>query len=164
MYFENIDWRYGMDWVVVASCFVTVLTIVVDLIKSAKKNDNLSKDHKRLEDEHKDINNAIAKNADTLHSSTNSLTQKADTILQKANDIDKMLYAEYQKSTLQHNELSDKQRNIKEYVTAISDLMKELQQVNYENKLLKSENQSLIRENEQLKNQLSQQLKGRKTL
>ena len=108
-----------------------------------------------MEEEHKDINNSIAKNADVIHS-------RADTILQKANDIDKMLYAEYQRNDLQHKELSDKQKNIKEYVTAISDLMKELQKTNYENKLLVSENQKLLhenqelhRENEQLKRQIS---------
>ena len=66
-----------------------------------------------------------------------------------------MLYAEYQRNDLQHKELSDKQKNIKEYVTAISDLMKELQQTNYENKLLISENQKLLHENEQLKHQIS---------
>ena len=66
-----------------------------------------------------------------------------------------MLYAEYQRNDLQHKELSDKQKNIKEYVTAISDLMKELQKTNYENKLLVSENQELHRENEQLKRQIS---------
>lgn len=155
MHLYNIEWRYIVDWVVIASCFVTVLTIVIDLIKSAKSNKNLSKEHERLEEEHKDINNSIAKNADVIHS-------RADTILQKANDIDKMLYAEYQRNDLQHKELSDKQKNIKEYVTAISDLMKELQKTNYENKLLVSENQKLLhenqelhRENEQLKRQIS---------
>ena len=166
MHLYDIDWRYIMGWVVIASCFVTVLTIVIDLIKSAKSNKNLSKEHERLEEEHKDINNSIAKNADTLtnnlHSNASALSQKADTILQKANDIDKMLYAEYQRNDLQHKELSDKQKNIKEYVTAISDLMKELQKTNYENKLLVSENQKLLhenqelhRENEQLKRQIS---------
>lgn len=167
MHLYDIDWRYIMGWVVIASCFVTVLTIVIDLIKSAKSNKNLSKEHERLEEEHKDINNSIAKNADVIHSRADTLTnnlhsnasalsQKADTILQKANDIDKMLYAEYQRNDLQHKELSDKQKNIKEYVTAISDLMKELQKTNYENKLLVSENQELLRENEQLKHQISQ--------
>lgn len=159
MHLYDIDWRYIMDWVVITSCLVTFFTIVIDLIKSAKSNKNLSKDHERLEKEHKDINYAITKNADkltmNLHSNANSLSEKADTILQKANDIDKMLYAEYQRNDLQHKELSDKQKNIKEYVTAISDLMKELQQTNYENKLLKSENQKLIQENEQLKSQIS---------
>ena len=173
MHLYDIDWRYIVDWVVIASCFVTVLTIVIDLIKSAKSNKNLSKEHERLEEEHKDINNSIAKNADVirsradtltnnLHSNASALSQKADTILQKANDIDKMLYAEYQRNDLQHKELSDKQKNIKEYVTAISDLMKELQKTNYENKLLVSENQKLLhenqelhRENEQLKRQIS---------
>lgn len=166
MHLYNIEWRYIVDWVVIASCFVTVLTIIIDLIKSAKSNKNLSKEHERLEEEHKDINNSIAKNADTLtnnlHSNASALSQKADTILQKANDIDKMLYAEYQRNDLQNKELSDKQKNIKEYVTAISDLMKELQKTNYENKLLVSENQKLLhenqelhRENEQLKRQIS---------
>ena len=55
MHLYNIEWRYIVDWVVIASCFVTVLTIVIDLIKSAKSNKNLSKEHERLEEEHKDI-------------------------------------------------------------------------------------------------------------
>ncbi|MDO4831506.1 MAG: hypothetical protein Q4A46_08535 [Clostridia bacterium] len=60
--------------------------------------------------------------------------------------------------------LSSDMKIINESIANLSDFTSIMKTLNEENIILKSENQSLIRENEQLKNQLSQQLKGRKTL
>ena len=60
--------------------------------------------------------------------------------------------------------LSSDMKIINESIANLSDFTSIMKTLNEENIILKSENQSLILENEQLKNQLSQQLKGRKTL
>lgn len=128
-----LDWRYIMDWVVVASCFVTVCTIVIDLIKSSKDKTKLSDEHgdieanqNKLEAGHGKLENIVREE----HRNTEHLIEKeTGKISYVVNNIDKMIYTEQRINEERYRNLTVEQRDLKKYVEAISTLMSEVERL-----------------------------------
>lgn len=118
-----------MDWVVFASCFVTVCAIVIDLIKSSKDKSKLSDEHQSLNKGQERLENASNRNADLLNLNLNNISRKAESISSVMNSIDKSLYAETEKNKERYANLTTEQRDIKKQIEAISALMNEVERL-----------------------------------
>ena len=152
-----IDWRTVMDWVVFASCFVAVCTLIIDIIKSTKDKKSLSSEHNQLRYDNKLLKEKTEESKNSLSKEHSDICRQNEKIQSIVTDIDKYLYAEIEKSNIRYNNLSDSQKDIKKHIEAISDLMKELETLQTLSSEQKKRIEELTSENFELKKQIMKQ-------
>lgn len=143
-----------MDWVVFASCFVAVCTLIIDIIKSAKDKKSLSSEHNRLRDDNKLLKEKTKESNNSLSKEHSYICHQNEKIQSIVSHIDKHLYAEIEKSNIRYSNLSDSQKDIKKHIKAISDLMKELEALQTLSLEQEKRIEELTSENSELKKQI----------
>ena len=143
-----------MDWVVFASCFVAVCTLIIDIIKSAKDKKSLSSEHNRLRDDNKLLKEKTKESNNSLSKEHSYICHQNEKIQSIVSHIDKQLYAEIEKSNIRYSNLSDSQKDIKKHIEAISNLMKELEALQTLSLEQEKRIEELTSENSELKKQI----------
>lgn len=118
-----------MDWVVFASCFVAVITLIIDIIKSAKDKKSLSSEHISLKEDNQLLKETMRDSKDYLSKEHSNIYRQNEKIQDIVTNIDKQIYAEIEKSNIRYNNLSDSQKDIKKHIEAVNDLMNEVERL-----------------------------------
>lgn len=134
------SWNEFTDCVVFASCIIMIIFLLIDIFEPSKqrytmtdKYDRLSKEHNHLSDEHnrlKEDNKYIVNNAKELLSREHK--EILDYHKRTLGKVD-IIETELNKSEERYKKLNRKQKNIKEHVMAIYDLMHEVEMLQEEN-------------------------------
>lgn len=135
MDFLKYDWRLIMDWVVIASCFAVVVTLVVDIIKSVKDKNSLSEEHKGLSKE----NDRLEKGHDKLETTIKEKYSEIAKVDASINDKVNVIYTETQKQAIQFSNLTEAQKDAKKQMESFQFLMKEVARLQAENNELKEQ-------------------------
>ncbi len=146
------SWNEFTDCVVFASCIIMIIFLLIDIFEPPKqrytmtdKYDRLSKEHKNLGDENKYVvNNA----KELLSREHKEILDYHKRTLGKVDIIE----TELNKSKERYKKLNRRQKNIKEHVMAIYDLMHEVEMLQEENIKLREQiaelNQNINKTNE----------------
>lgn len=157
-FIRNIDWRYFMDWVVFTTCVVLIITVVFDIIKSAKDKKGLTDEHKLRKEEHQRMDDTVKEKFNqvqhTLETENFHRTKAYSDIYKSVNHIDKIIYSEIQKNNIYQNNLTAEQKELKQYIQSISSLMKETERLQTLSINQQKEIITLKQENLQLQEQL----------
>lgn len=155
----NWEWKgleQVMDWITVSGVVAAVVLLIIEIIRAAreknslsKEHTGLSKEHTGLSKEHTEIKEALTKEhqvlKDSLKQDNKFVSDTAKTILSKVYSIDKFIAVEATKRENTANNLTDRQRDIKNHVEAIECMLHEMEElqnrlveVEHENQLLKN--------------------------
>lgn len=173
MDFNNSDWGYIMD-IAIATIVGTLIavagSILVNCIINSKgykdikdkmgelPNTTLSGEHKKISDDiirsvEKENKNVVDK-IGILNNTT--LSGQNTEIINKVNNIDKMLFSEIQKSNVKYDNLTEKQKDLKEQIKSIEVMMKELERLQTQDINQKQTIEKLQTENTRLKEQINE--------
>lgn len=166
MDFNNIVWRYFIDWAVFTTGVVLIITVVLDIVKSVKDKNGLSYEHKTLKDKQNSLSQEHQRMDDTVKEKFNQVQHTLETenfhrtkaysdIYKSVNHIDKIIYGEIQKNNTYQNNLTAEQKELKQYIQSISSLMKETERLQTLSMNQQEEIITLKQENLQLQEQLS---------
>lgn len=127
------SWNEFTDCVVFASCIIMIIFLLIDIFEPSKqrytmtdKYDRLSKEHKNLVDENKYIVNNAKEFLSREHKEILDYHKRT---LGKVDIIE----TELNKSEERYKKLNRRQKNIKEHVMAIYDLMHKVEMLQEEN-------------------------------
>lgn len=149
-----------MDWVVFTSCIVLIITVIFDIIKSIKDKNGLSDEHKSLKENQKSLSNEHSRIEGIIKEEArrneHTFEKSSSQIFNTLSHVDRMLIKEIERNNLSQYNLTKNQLDIKQSITAIENLMKEVERL----QSLSVEQQNTIselrQENRILKEQLIQ--------
>ena len=142
-----------MDWIAVCTCIVLIITVVLDIIKSAKDTKGLFGEHRYRKEEHKRIDDTMKEKFNVVQQDNREIRQNINVATKEITSISCKMDTDRETKRLQYDSLKDNEKTILDSIEKISALGEALKETTYKNKELMIEISQLKQRIRQLQEQ-----------